>query len=161
MLGFLERRGWIALAILSGVVLLFGVGDVRRGLEADPAISFGLTGKSLAQLRAESADAYEVADVTVRASGVTIAVLALLLLALVVTAYRGGQRWAWWTMWLLPVWGLAAAALMLLADRAPGTPPPPPMVSGPIFFAIGSAVLLGSARKFFRPIAVDAKVEVS
>ena len=161
MLGFLERRGWIALAFLSGVLLLFGVGDVVRGIEADAAIPFGLTGKTLDQLRAESPDAYEVADIGVQANGRTIAVLGLVLLAIIVTAYRAGQRWAWWTMWLLPLWSLGAAALMFFADRAPGTPPPPPMVSGPMFFAIAAAVLLGSARRFFRPATLDEKAAVS
>lgn len=161
MLRFLERRGWIVLAVLAGVLVLFGFGDIRQGNEADAAIPFGLTGKTLEQLRAESPDAYEVADIGVRANGNNLVALGLLLVAIIVTAYRGGQRWAWWTLWLLPVWSLAAAALMFFADRAPGTPPPPPMVSGPIFFAIAAAILLGSARRFFRPAPLDEKAAVS
>lgn len=161
MWGFLERRGWIVLAVLSGILVIFGVGDVRNGNEADAAIPFGLTGKTLDQLRAESADAYEVADIGVRANGVTIVVVGLLLLAIIATAYRAGQRWAWWTLWLLPLWSLGAAAVMFLADRSPGTPPPPPMVSGPIFFVLAAAILLGSARRFFRPAPMDEKAAVS
>jgi drug/metabolite transporter (DMT)-like permease len=161
MLGFLERRGWIVLAVLSGVLVMFGSGDIRRGNEADAAIPFGLTGKTLDQLRAESPAAYEVADIGVRANGITIAVLGLALLAILGTAYRGGQRWSWWAMWLLPLWSLGAAALMFFADRAPGTPPPPPMLSGPIIFAIAAAILLGSARRFFRPATLDEKAAVS
>ncbi|MBM7789309.1 hypothetical protein [Tenggerimyces flavus] len=161
MLGFLERRGWIVLAVLAGVLVMFGAWDVPRGLEADPAISYGLTGKTLVQLRAESADAYEVADVTVRWGGISILTLALLLLAIIVTAYRDGQRWAWWTLWLLPLWSASVAAMGFVVDLAPGTAPPPPMVSGPIFFAIAAAILLGSARRFFRPATMDEKAAVS
>jgi hypothetical protein len=153
----LELRGWIVLAVLAATLVLFGQGDVRQGLSADPAISFGLTGKTLAELRAESPDAYEVADVGVRGEGLSLIAIGFLLLAILGTAYRTGQRWAWWTMWILPLWGLSVSVRFLLVDLAPGTPPPPPMVSGPIFFLICAAVLLGSARRYLR--THDASVE--
>jgi hypothetical protein len=69
---------------------------------------------------------------------------ALLLVAFGVTDRRN-QRWAWWTMWVLPAWAVGVPILYLVAGVEPDQPPPPPMVSGPILAVLSAAALLVSA----------------
>jgi hypothetical protein len=147
---WLERHAWWGLALMTVLVVIFGVTDVLSGPSADVAIPMSLTGLTLAELEAESAAAYRLFDFFTRVNGWSLIMLGLLTTAVLVFAYRRHQRWAWWTMWLLPAWGLAASLFYVVAGLAPGQPPPPPMLSGPIIAVLAAAILLVSARPFFR-----------
>ena len=61
---------------------------------------------------------------------------------------RAWQRWAWWTLWVLPLWALAVSIFFLVQDRPEGTAIPPPLVSGFVFFAYGAFWLAVSNRGF-------------
>lgn len=148
---WLERHAWWGLALMSVVITLFGVTDVLVGPTADVAIPMSLTGLTLAELEAESAAAYRLFDFFTRVNGFSLTALGLLATAVIVFAYRRHRRWAWWTMWLLPIWSAGAALFYVVAGLAPGQPPPPPMLSGPIFVALNVAILLVTARPFFSP----------
>jgi hypothetical protein len=118
--------------------------DIISGVEADPLIPLGLTGLTLLQLEAESAQAYRLLDFGVRAGGAQLVVIGLSMIAILLFAYRRGERWAWWTMWTLPAWAASAFVLNLAYGVAPGQAPPPPMISGPIFAVLAAAILLVS-----------------
>jgi hypothetical protein len=77
-------------------------------------------------------------------------VVGLLGTAILLYAFRQGNRWAWWAMWTLPIWAAGGATFYLIAGVEPDQPPPPPLVTGPIFSALSAAILLVSARRFFR-----------
>ena len=147
---WLERHAWWGLAFVSVVIVMFGVTDVLVGPSADVAIPLSLTGLTLAELEAESAAAYRLFDFFTRVNGWSLVMLGLLTLAVLVFAYRRHRRWAWWTMWLLPVWSVGAALFYVVAGLAPGQSAPPPMLSGPILAALEAAILLVSARPFFQ-----------
>ena len=147
---WLERHAWWGLTFFSVVIVMFGVTDVISGPSADVAIPLSLTGLTLAELEAESASAYRLFDFFTRANGWSLVMLGLLATAVLVFAFRRHQRWAWWTMWLLPVWSVGGALFYVVAGLAPGQPPPPPMLVGPILAAIEVAILLVTARLFFQ-----------
>jgi hypothetical protein len=143
-MAWLQRNAWWGLIAMAAIIVLFGVTDVISGVAADPLIPLGLTGLTLAQLEAESANAYRLLDFVARAGGANLVVIGLLMMGILVFAFRRGELWAWWAMWTLPAWAASAFMLNLAYGVAPGQAPPPPMISGPIFAVVAAAILLVS-----------------
>ena len=133
------------------MLVVFGVGDVLGGVLADPAITVTLAGQSPADIQAAEPTAYRLYDFVTRSGGANLVLIGLLLAAIVAIPYRGGQRWAWWAMWILPAWAALVPVQFLVVGVAAGQPPAPPMVSGPIVAAIAAAVLLLDRQRFSAP----------
>lgn len=98
----LRRKAWWALLGLSVIHGLFGLGDVQSGIAFSGATAPALTGRTLAEIEAESASAFRIIDFLARSGGITLVAMALALSAIIWFPYRRGERWAWWTAWLLP-----------------------------------------------------------
>lgn len=146
---WLERHAWWGLLFMTVALVVFGVGDVLVGPAADRGIPLGLTGMTLEELQAEGPASYWLFDFFTRVNGNSLLLAGLFGTAILLFAFRRDQRWAWWTMWLLPVWAVGGAALYLVAGVHADQPPPPPLVSGPIFAVVSAAILLVSAPRFF------------
>jgi hypothetical protein len=149
-MAWLQHNAWWGLVGLTVIIGLFGITDVTGGITADPGIPLGITGKTVAELEAESASAYRLLDFVARVGGSNLVVIGVLMTTILLVPFRGGQRWAWWVMWILPAWAAAAGLGILIYGVAPGQAPPPPMISGPIFAVLAAAILLLSAPRFFR-----------
>ena len=146
---FMHRNAWIVFMVVGVIVVLFGVGDVIRGMDADPAIAESITGTNWEHLQDASPRLANLIDLMVRSQGFTITVLAVLSIGVTLYAFRPGERWAWYALWIWPVWSIAIFVLFFTADRHADFPPPPPMLSGPVFFVITLLALALSYRKFF------------
>lgn len=144
-LGFWARHSWKLLLVLVAVIGIFGLGDIIRGMDADPAIAAGVSGLTPDEIRASSAPLHRLIDLQTRAGGLQLLVIASLWTTLVVIPLRRGDRWAWYAMWSFPLWSLAVSVAFLLVELQPGQPTPPPAISGWIFFALTS-MLLSAAR---------------
>jgi hypothetical protein len=79
----------------------------------------------------------------------TLIVLSILSIAIILNAFKQGERWAWYTLWIWPVWMAWIFVSFLVADRQPDFAAPPPMLSAPVFFVVTSLVLVTTYRKFF------------
>lgn len=139
---WLRRHAWWGLLAVSGLSVLFGATDIAFGAAADVLIPQALTGKTIQQLEAESADAYEMFDFVVRLNGWSLVLLGVLLALIVLIPFRRGERWAWWAAWVLPIWAVVVPVFFLVAGLQPDQPPPPPIVSGPIVAILCTAILL-------------------
>ena len=147
---WLELHAWWGLLATAVLMSVFGLTDVASGAAADPAIPLGLTGMTLEELQAEGPTAYRLSDLYTRVNGISLILIGLLFAAVLVFAFRQNRRWAWWTMWLLPVWAASILVFYLVVGVQPDEPPPPPMISGPILAVFCAAILLVSAPRFFR-----------
>ena len=145
---WLERHAWLGLLFVTGTLVVFGLTDVLVGPAADRAIPLGLTGMTLEELEAEGPASYRLFDFFTRANGFSLLIAGLFGSAILLFAFRRNQRWAWWTMWLVPLWGVGVVTFYLVAGVEPDQPPPPPMVSGPIVVVLTAAILLVSAPRF-------------
>ena len=152
---------WWGLAAMSVILVLFGVGDIAAGLDADPAITVALLGLSPGELREESAAGYRLADYMARSGGLVLTTLGIALTVLVAVPYRRRAGWSWRAMWLLPAWALTVPVGFLLVGTMPDQPPPPPMISGPIFAVLAGAILLADRRAFVRAAPVGDGAESS
>jgi ABC-type Fe3+-siderophore transport system permease subunit len=112
---WLRRHGWWGLLVVALILVFFGVTDIAGGPAADPAIPLGLTGQTIEELEAESAAAYAVFDFHTRSNGWTVVIFGTLLAIITLVPYRRGERRAWRTMWVLPVWLAGVAVSYIIA----------------------------------------------
>lgn len=156
-----RRLGWWVLAFFAVTLVVFGVGDVLGGVLADRAITQTLSGRSPADIQASEPTAYRLYDFVTRSGGANLVLIGILLAVIVVIPYRGGQRWAWWAMWILPTWAALVPIQYLMFGTAAGQPPAPPMVSGPIVAVIAAGVLLIDRQRFAGMSAVPSTATAS
>ena len=141
---WLELHAWWGLLATAVLMSVFGLTDVMSGAAADPAIPLGLTGMTLEELQAEGPTAYRLFDLYTRVNGISLTLIGLLFAAVLLFAFRQDRRWAWWTMWMLPIWE-RGPVFYLVVGVQPDEPPPPPMISGPILAVFCASILLVSA----------------
>ncbi|HSJ27601.1 MAG TPA: hypothetical protein VLB67_05275 [Acidimicrobiia bacterium] len=139
--GFWRRNSWKFLLALVVVIGLFGVGDAIVGVDADPAIPVAITGLTPDEIRVASDPVHRLIDLQVRAGGLQLIVISILWAVLILVPLRRGEKWAWYTLWTFPIWGLAVSVAFLFVELQPDQPPPPPAISGWVFFASTSALL--------------------
>ena len=146
-MGWLRRHGWWGLLVISMMLVLFGVTDIASGGAADAGIPGGLTGRTVEDLERESPDAYGLFDFATRLNGWSLVMMGTLLSVIVLIPFRRGERWAWWTAWVLPIWAAGVPIFYLIAGVHADQPPPPPMISGPIMAVLCAAILLVTVRE--------------
>lgn len=154
-MAWLQRHAWQLLLALTVLIALIGINPVVNGINEDATVPLGIAGMTAAELQADNAQSFRLIDLQARFGGVDLIVIGSLLSAIVVGGFRRHMRWAWWSMWLLPLWGTSVFGLILATGIAPGEPPPNPFFSGPVVAVLASALLLVSAPRFFgraRPI---------
>ncbi len=148
-MNFIRRWAWAVLALLTAVFALLGVGDVVGGATFEPTTAVTLTGRTLAELEAQSPDAFRVIDFGHRGGGITLIVLSLVLTAIAAGPYRTGERWAWLAMWALPGWLAAVLVHNVVAGTAPGQSLSGPALSAPVFGLVVIAQLMVDRPRFW------------
>ena len=148
--GFWRRNSWKFLLGLVVVIGVFGIGDVFRGIDADPAIPVGVAGLTPDEIRATSQPLARLIDLQVRNGGLHLVVTSVLWSVILLIPFRRGERWAWYTMWTFPLWALVVSVSFLFVELQPDVPLPPPAISGWVLFALTALTLLATRRAFFR-----------
>lgn len=161
---FIERHGWIVFLVLGLIITLFGLGDIVTGgatFEGGEAPTVqGISGMTWQELNSASPNAASMIDYLVRAGGINLFLLGFMSTVVAATAFRRGERWSWFAMWLLPLWLVMIVLLLLSVYKPEGPGLPPPLVSGSIFFVVMALTLALSFRKYFpkQQAAVGATV---
>lgn len=144
-----HKVGMGILLFVSAVIVLFGIGDIINGQDADPAIANAYIGIDWEQVKVETPDHARLIDLHTRAGGGHLIAMGVMSIVIILTGFRKGERWAWYLLWIWPLWTIFVFLLNFLSERQPGFPPPPPMLSSPVFFVILVLALGLSARRFF------------
>ena len=137
---WLQRHSWWGLLAMAAASTVVGLIALAGGITYQ---AVDVTGQGIDQIAAESSAGYELSEFAIRTDGLHLTVMGVALGAVLVLAFRRDQRWAWWTMWLLPLTVLAGSMLMF-AYGAAG-----PATSGTIVGIIAAAILLVTAPRFF------------
>jgi len=138
---WLQRHGWWGLVVFAAAATLRGFIDLTSGVTYQAE---DLTGKSIAQITAESVAGFRLSDFTVRTGGVYLIALGVIAGATLLFGFRRDQRWAWWAMWTLPALAISGSLLDFgFGITGPGT-------SSSIVGGLGAAILLISVPRFFR-----------
>jgi len=85
----------------------------------------------------------------VRAQAIWMIIAGLLSGLVSATAFRRGERWAWFAMALWPIAILAIDVNLLIALKHPTQGVPPPLVSGAVLVVLSVVTLALSFRRAF------------
>jgi len=147
----IDRNDWTVFALLSVIVVLFGVGDIAMGgsayADGESALFSGITGATWDELKAADPAVARLIDGHVRSGGTHLLFIGLLSLAVSVFGLRRRQRWAWLTMWRWPLYLVLGVTTLAMTEKVPGAGVPVPMISGTIFLIITVTLAL-SYRKY-------------
>ena len=150
---FFERHAWKVLLFFGLFMTLIGLPDLLTGgsyYEGGGASTLqGITGLTWEQLEATSPNAAAMIDFKVRMGGVQYIFLGLFSIAIALTGFRRGERWAWYTMWLFPLFFASHSLVILSAYNHLEAGIPAPLVSGPVVLVVTALTLVLSYRKFF------------
>ncbi len=150
---FFERHAWKVLLFFSVVMALIGLPDLLAGGSfyqvGDVALLQGISGMTWEQLEATSPNAAAMIDFKVRMGGLEYLFLGLFSTAIVLTGFRRGERWAWYTMWLFPFFMALHSLVIFNAYKHPEAGTPEPLGSGLIMCVLTALMLALSYRKFF------------
>ena len=150
---FFERHAWKVLLFFSVFMALIGLPDILVGgsfyQEKEGTLLEAITGMTWEQLEAASPNAAAMIDFKMRVGGMQFLFLGLFSMAITVTGFRRGERWAWYTMWLYPLFLGLHSLIILSAYKHPKAGIPVPLVSGLVVLVITALTLVLSYRKFF------------
>ncbi len=144
-----ERYAWIILFVVAIIFALFGLGDIILGSAADPAIVEGITGMTPEEIGAADPRILALVDQQIRAGGASFMVYGILAAAIAWTSFRGGERWAWYALWTLPLLNVLIFLIQYTSVDFSSGVLPPPLLSAPIFLTIAVVGLLLPIRRFF------------
>jgi hypothetical protein len=143
------RHAWKVLLGLFALILFLGIGEFRQGQSGDPGMVEAISGTRWTDLQDTSPGIASLLDVETRIIGALWAGLGLIGAAVSFTGFRRRQKWAWWSVWALPLVMALILGTFLTAGLVPGTPTPPAMYSAPFTIIVASTTLLLSIRTFF------------
>jgi len=151
---FFERHAWKVFAVLGVIVSLFGAGDIGSGgtsFQSGEAVLFSsMTGTTWDELRAANPGAAKLIDYLWRAEGAALVVVGLLTAAISLTALRRGDRWAWYAMWVFPLWIALVYLVFWISQPDLRSGIPVPLISGAAFLVITVATLVLSYGQYLR-----------
>jgi hypothetical protein len=151
---FIERNAWKGLLLVILFIGFFGISDMVGGasdLQAGETVFMhSITGMSWNELQAASPGVANLIDVKFRVDGAALTSLAILSLAICLTGFKRGERWAWISLWAIPFWMIMTATFIAIVDKLPDSGTPVPVISGFILSVIWIAMLGLSYRRFFQ-----------
>jgi len=97
------KYGWVVYLFLGLLWLVVGLTQVFNPEELLDNEAQHVIGMSLSELEASFPEATELVRFLFGTIGVLKTSWSLLVLAITLTGFRRGEKWAWFTMWLAPV----------------------------------------------------------
>ena len=107
-----ERHAWI-LIFAIGLLGLAGSLPSLFGVDLDPARKEGIIGMTMSELRESNPRFIDLITYSNRGYSLINFAWAILIIAISMTAYRRGEKWAWFAFWSLPAFFLVSAAILL------------------------------------------------
>ena len=154
-MGFFDRYAWVAFTALSAVVIVFGISDLQMGgetyREGEAVLFRSLTDMTWAELLSSDVGASHMIDQQVRSGGAALLVAGLFSLAICLTGLRRGERWAWYAMWIWPLWIGLTYVVTWITQPNLSVGIPVPLISGAVILVISVATLTLSHRRYLPP----------
>jgi hypothetical protein len=157
---WLRRHAWQLLLGMTALISVIGLNPVKEGIHEDPSVPLAFTGMTADQLQSDNPQSFRLIDVQARFGGLDLIVIGTLFSAILVTAFRRYERWSWWAMWMLPLWGVAVSVTIVRTGLVDGEASPSPLFTGPAIAGLSTALLLITAPRFFGRRAHRATMDV-
>ena len=107
----IETHAWILLFVI-GVINLLSALPLLLGIEPDATTAERIIGMTFSELKASDPRLFDLVTFCLRSGGLFFFGFGLLSTAISVTAYRRREKWAWYTLWILPAYFLGSTALV-------------------------------------------------
>jgi hypothetical protein len=109
---FYEKYAWIVFLVV-GILTLVGAIPHALGFNTDPTLVQTISGKTIDALKASSPMVFNLYNFYFRGGGLSDLGFAFFLIVISMTAYRQGQKWAWYAFWFVPAYFLNWVGLSL------------------------------------------------
>ncbi|KKQ30062.1 MAG: hypothetical protein US68_C0012G0002 [Candidatus Shapirobacteria bacterium GW2011_GWE1_38_10] len=142
---FYEKYAWIVFLVIG---ILFIVGGIPHalGLNTDPTLVQTISGKTIDELKASSPMVFNLYNFYFRGGGLSDLGFAFFLIVISITAYRQGQKWAWYAFCFIPIYFLSWIGLSLTLPSESSSSLIPPLA---VFIILSLVGLLLPLKKFF------------
>ncbi len=97
-----EKHAWILLFVI-GIFSLIGAIPFLLGIDLDPTFEEGIIGMKLSALKASNPRFFDFYTFYDRVVGLLFLAIALPSIVISATAYKRGEKWAWYPLWVIPV----------------------------------------------------------
>jgi len=142
---FYEKYAWVAFLII-GVMVLVGAIPHTLGINTDPSLVQTISGKTIDELKISNPMFFNLYNFYFSGGGLSDLGFAFFLIVISLTAYRQGQKWAWYAFWFVPAYFLAWIALSSTLPSESKSSLFPPLIMIIVLSLMG---LLSPFRKFF------------
>lgn len=138
-----EKYAWIAFFLLGAIFLVSAVPHAF-GFNTDPALVKSISGTTPDDLKDSNPTFFDLYSYYFMGGALSDIGFAFLITVISATAYRRGDRWAWYAFWLVPVYFLGWVALSFTIESSSSTRP-----YLMVFVILSLVGLLLPFRKFF------------
>ena len=137
-----EKYAWILLFAI-GVIFLVSAVPATLGIP-HPATVERIAGMTVNELKVSNPGFYNLYIFYFRFGGLSDIGFAFFITAISVTAYRKGEKWAWYALWVLPAYFIASAAISMSIESNLSL-----LLPETVFAILSLVGLLLPYRKFF------------
>jgi len=142
---FYEKYAWVFFLII-GVMILAGGIPHMFGINTDPALVEAISGQTIEDLKTSSPMFFNLYNFYFSGGGLSDIGVAFFLIIVSIFAYRTGQKWAWYSLWFVPLFFIGWLFLILpLPEKAQSSMFVPLM----LFIVLSVLGLLLPFKKFF------------
>lgn len=142
---FYQKYAWIFFLII-GLMVLAGAIPHSLGFNTDPTLVQSISGQTINELKISQPTFFNLYNFYFIGGGLSDLGFAFFLIVISLTAYRLGQKWAWYAFWFVPFYFLFWIVLSYsLPDSAKSSLTPPLIM----MIILSLAGLLLPSRKFF------------
>lgn len=104
------RHAWMIPFAIGAFSLLTSIPPLLFGIDPDPARIEAILGEEMNEVEPAVLD---LVKFLMRTYGLVNLAWSLMITVVAATAYRRGEKWAWYAMWSLPAYFIAATAILL------------------------------------------------
>jgi hypothetical protein len=142
---FYEKYAWI-IFLITGVLILAGGIPHMLGNNTDPALVETISGQTIEELKHSNPMFFSLYHFYFSGGGLSDVGVAFFLIIISIFAYRTGQKWAWYSLWFVPLFFIGWLFLIIpLPEQAQSSLFTPLIV----FIILSILGLLLPFRKFF------------
>lgn len=143
-----EKYAWALLFAIGALVLVSGVPHAL-GINTDPETVERIIGMTLSEFQGSNPGFFELYSFYFRFGGLSDVGVAFFIMAVSLTAYRRGEKYAWYIMWFVPAFFIGCAAITLGTTTMSIQSSLSLLLPITVFVILGLLGLLLPYRKFF------------
>ncbi len=138
-----EKYAWTIFFAIGAITLVTAVPHAL-GINTDPALAESIVGMPIDDLKDSNPASVELYNFYFRSGGLSDLGFAFFLTVISITAYRRGEKWAWYAFWFVPAFFIGFAALSLTLESSSSM-----LLPLMVFIILSLVGLLLPFRKFF------------